>query len=141
MSSVAFFCHHCTKTFTRNSSLRRHVKQCHDAVELPSSLKRGRSARADTRMLTCAVCDASFSHRSSLSRHTKTTHDQRSTAAAAQPHRRSEVQKMEFCDIAGVNVQLKFVLSHYSIILYSCCSSSHNSAERIAHNVNVFIDS
>jgi len=105
MSSANFKCSLCERNFTRNSSLRRHIRGFHsgEGTQLPS-LKRGRmtTAHRQTIAFKCSTCDGSFSHRQSLSRHMRTVHGHKER----HEHRpQADVQKMEFSNLAGNGMQ------------------------------------
>ena len=102
--SALYKCDICFKTFTRNSNLRRHVKQQHTNVTVPERLQVGRKSRSDlSKRINCAFCKQTFSSRQSYYRHRKVQHQhQRQPARSNQRfHNKNTVVKLHFNSLAG----------------------------------------
>jgi len=75
MSSIAFICNFCLKSFKTNSSLRRHSRQQHRGTELPPCLRRGRERSNGTPYtIVCELCELTFSSRRGFNSHRRRKH-------------------------------------------------------------------
>ena len=85
-TTIKFKCQNCSRLFESSSSLRRHIREKHGGINMPSTERTGRKVDISTRRFTCPTCGYSFTSQKGVKRHTTVVHGIRTTHGEQQSH-------------------------------------------------------